>query len=207
MTRLLEIDVEGLRPVGIGPRQRHHSQSYFRIQHGQHRLEQIAAFGRVVVDQQHAIDAHAGLTQLAHRAGLALADLGNTAAAGNIKLHVALASQNANRQRRRLAIEEVEPVKGHLFELLVRRVHVGGPDHDFLSVEILGRAHDGVERIVGGHDERLDLLARFFSALHDSGHQLLIVAVQLRLANLGVPGRADLGGHDDDVGRFGIRLP
>ena len=122
-------------------------------------------------------------------------------------MHVPLASQNANRQRRRLAVEEVEPVKGHLFKLLVRGIDVGGADHDFLSVEILGRAHDGVERIVGGHDERLDLLPRFFSALHDGRHQLLIVAVQLRLANLGVPRWTDLGGHDDDVGRFGIRLP
>ena len=74
--------------------------------------------------QQHPIDADAGRPQLGHRAGLPLADLRDAVAAGQVEIHVAVAAQEADGQRRRLAAVQVDPVEGDLLELLVGRVLV-----------------------------------------------------------------------------------
>src|SRR5205823_2569924 len=79
-----------------------HSQFHFWIEHGQHRLEQIAGCRGVVVHEQHSIDADPGGAQLLHRAGLAFADFWNAISAGKIEMDVALSAQDADRKRRRL---------------------------------------------------------------------------------------------------------
>ena len=89
-------------------------------------LKQVAARRGAVVDQQHAVDADARRPQLGHRSGLAFADLGNAVAAGQVEIHVAVAAQDAHRQRRRVAVVQVDPVEGDLLELLVGRVLVRG---------------------------------------------------------------------------------
>ena len=92
-----------------------------------------------VVHQQHAIDADAGRPQLGHRPGLALADLGNAVAAAQVEVDVAVAAQDAHRQRRRLAAVQVDPVKRDLLQLLVGRVLVRRAHDQFLGLEVRGR--------------------------------------------------------------------
>ena len=75
-----------------------------------------------------------GGAQLGDRAGLALADLGDAVAAGQVEVHVAVAAEDADRQRRRLAAVEVDPVEGDLLDLLVGRVDVRGAQDQFLGL-------------------------------------------------------------------------
>ena len=57
-----------------------------------------------VVDQQNAVDADARRPQLGDRPGLPLADVRDAVAAGQVEVHVAVAAEDADRQRRGLAL-------------------------------------------------------------------------------------------------------
>ena len=81
----------------------HDRQGHVRVDGGQRHGEQVAAGQRVVVDQQHVADADAGRAQFGDRAGLALADLRDAVAAGEVEVEVAAAAEDADGQRRRLA--------------------------------------------------------------------------------------------------------
>ena len=89
--------------------------------------------------QQHVADADARPAKVGHRAGAALAQLGNAVAAAEIEIQVAIGAQNADRQRLRLAVVEIEPVKGDLLDLFVGRIDVRGPHDQFLGAEVAGR--------------------------------------------------------------------
>src|SRR6185437_8278981 len=107
-----------------GRHHRYDAQDHQGIEHGQNALEQIGIHRTAVVNEQYAIDADAGGAQLGHRARLAFADLRNAIAAGQVEIDVALAAENANRQRSGIAAVQTDPVKGDLLHLFVGRVAI-----------------------------------------------------------------------------------
>ena len=172
------------------------------------RLEQVAAGRAAVVDQQHAIHADAGRPQLGHRARLSLADLRDAVAAGQVEVHVAVAAQDAHRQRRRLAVVQVDPVEGDLLQLLVGRVLVGRADDQLLGLRgpwpSCRTAYSG---LLVGTISGLTSLPAFSARSTTAVISLLVVGVQVggRQRDV-VARRRHLGRHHHHVGRLRVGL-
>src|SRR5262249_15919732 len=122
------IAVEGRLTIGLG---RDEGQKHLRVEESQDRLKQVPAAAAPFLYQQYPIHADTGGAELGNRSGLALADLGNAAAAGQIQMNVAIPAENANGQGRLLVFVHADPVKGDLLELLIGGVLVGSA-HDQL---------------------------------------------------------------------------
>lgn len=184
---------------------RHEVEHYLGVQHRQHRLEKVAAVGRAIMDQQHPIDADPRLPQLRDRSGLSFADLGDAAAALQVEMHIPICTQDADGQPLRLPPMQTAPVQGDLVQLLLGPP--GLPHDQLLGLDVLGRLHYGMQRVVCWQDERNDTRARAFGLLDHGGHQLLVAAAQIPKRGVRLAWRLhDLGGHDDDVRNVGVGL-
>src|SRR5262249_11164657 len=75
-----------------------------------------------------------------------------------------------------------------------------------MGLQVLRGLHDGVQRIIRGHNQGWYLLSGPLSSLNDGSHELLVVRVEV-YALAGEPsGGGHFGRHNDDGGSFWIRL-
>ena len=77
-------------------------------------------------------------------------------------------------------------------------------DDELLNSQRFRRVHHGIQRIVGGHDQGGNVLARLFGQLDDGRHQFAVVAVELGDVGGCVADGDDLGRHHDHVSGFRI---
>jgi hypothetical protein len=108
------------------------------------------------------------------------------------------------RSRLRLALVDADPEKSDLFHLGVGGKGVGGPQHQFLGLKLLGGLDHGEQGVVGPHDQRLHLFAQFLRAIHDGGHQFAVVLIESRPAEGSVAAGDHLGRHHGDRGGVGV---
>ena len=179
-----------------------------RVEEAHDRIEEIGTQGAAVVGEKQSLDAMPALAELGHDLcglGGGGSRLGDLTAAGDVEPDVSVLAEHANRQWLGLGPAHIQPVQGHLIELILGTVFVRRSHDQLLSPDRFGRARHGEERLVGRHDERLDGLSGMLGQVDDRRQELAIGFTDRRSRILGPLGQ-DRRGHDDDLGRLGIGL-
>src|SRR5262249_36145818 len=97
---------------------------HLRVEHGQGGTKQVAATGRAVVEQQNPAHADSCCPEFRYALGPPLANTRDAVAAADVQVHVAVAAEDADRQRSHISAVDHQPVELDFLELFVGRVFV-----------------------------------------------------------------------------------